>query len=80
MAIAGLIVHTLPDCLEPVGAALETMPGLTVYGSHDGQYVMAVAEFPAADMEKEVARAEAIDGVLTIYTTYLTVEDELAEA
>ncbi len=77
MAIAGLLVHTLTERLAPVEEEIGKMAEMTTYGCHQDQYVVVVAEAPSGQMEATVKRIEAIDGVLTIYTTYVTVEDEL---
>ena len=77
MAIAGLLVHTLKENLEAVERQIRTMPEMTTYGIHQDQYVVVVAEVPSDQMEKKVDQIKEIDGVLTIYTTYVTLEDEL---
>lgn len=77
MAIAGLLVHTLKENLEAVERQIHSMPEMTTYGIHQDQYVVVVAEVPSDQMEKKVDRIKEIDGVLTIYTTYVTLEDEL---
>lgn len=80
MAIAGLLVHTLPDHVVAVEAALQAIQGLTTYGIHEDQYLVVVAEAPAGNLEALVEQIEAQEGVLTVYTTYVTVEDELEHA
>ena len=77
MAIAGLLVHTLKEHLEDVEAKVSSMPEMTTYGIHQDQYVVVVAEAPSDEMEKRVDRIKDLEGVLTIYTTYVTIEDEL---
>lgn len=79
MAIAGLLVHTLAEDLTRIEGEIKVMPGMTTYGCHQDQYVVVVAEAPSNQMEAEVKKIEAIDGVLTIYTTYVTVEDEMKD-
>ena len=79
MAIAGLLVHTLPEYVVAVEATVKSMSEMTTYGIHEDQYVVVVVEADADHMEKTVEKINAIDGVLTIYTTYLTIEDELAD-
>ena len=76
MAIAGLLVHTLNASLEAAEAEIQTLPGMTTYGCHQDQYVVVVAEAPSGQLEARVKEIENIDGVLTIYTTYVTLEDE----
>lgn len=77
MAIAGLLVHTLNKHLARVEEQIRDMPEMTTHGCHQDQYVAVVAEAPSDRLEKTVNRIGAIDGVLTVYTTYVTVEDEL---
>jgi nitrate reductase NapAB chaperone NapD len=80
MAIAGLLVHTLKDRLLEVEAALKAAPGLTTYGTYENQFIVVVAEAPAAKMENLVEGLKDRDGVLTVYTTYVTIEDEVGNA
>ena len=79
MAIAGLLVHTLKENLEDVEKQISSMPEMTTYGIHQDQYIVVVAEIPSDQMEIKVDRIKDIEGVLTIYTTYVTLEDELSE-
>ena len=80
MAIAGLLVHTLKDHLREVEVALGAMPGFTTYGTHEDQLIVVVAEAPAAKLEGLVEGLKDLEGVLTVYTTYVTIEDELGDA
>jgi nitrate reductase NapAB chaperone NapD len=80
MAVAGLLVHALPDKILEVESRINTMSGMTTYGIHQDQYLVVVAEAPGKQMEKVVEPIEAMDGVLTLYTTYLTIEDEIDKA
>ena len=80
MAIAGLLVHTLKEDLEAVEKQIRTMPEMVTYGIHHDQYIVVVAEVPSAQMEKKVQRINDLKGVLTIYTTYVTIEDELDDS
>lgn len=79
MAIAGLLVHALKENLEDVEKQISSMPEMTTYGIHQDQYIVVVAETPSDQMEKKADRIKDIKGVLTIYTTYVTLEDELPE-
>ena len=56
---------------------VSSMEELTTYGIHEGAYVVAVVESPSDVIEKVVKRIGRLDGVLTVYTTYLTIEDEI---
>ncbi len=55
------------------------MEEMTTYGIHDDAYVVAVVESPSDTIEKVLKGIGELDGVLTIYTTYLTIEDEIDE-
>lgn len=76
MAITGLLLHTLADKAKDVEAGVSTVEGMTCYGVHEDQYVV-VAEAPSDKIEKAVRQLEKLDGVLAVYTTYLTIEDEM---
>jgi nitrate reductase NapAB chaperone NapD len=80
MAIAGLLVHTQKEHLQELEAAIGAIPGFATYGTHEGQFIVVVAEAPADKLEGLVAGLQDLAGVLTIYTTYVTVEDELGDA
>ena len=79
MAIMGFLVHALPDDLERVERVVGRMDGMTTYGIHNDQYIVAVAEAPSDKIDDEVDKIKELDGVLTIYATYMTVEDEMDE-
>ena len=79
MAISGILVHCLKDDLEVVEQQVSSMEELTTYGIHEDAYVVAVVESPSDLIEKVVKRIGSLDGVLSIYTTYLTIEDEIDE-
>jgi len=79
MAISGILIHCLSDSLISVESQVQTMDEITTYGVHDDAYVVAVVESPSDQIEKVVKGIERLDGVLTIYTTYLTIEDEIDE-
>jgi len=50
------------------------------HGIHQDQYVVVVAEAPSSQLEEKVERIKDIDGVLAIYTTSVTIEDELDDS
>jgi len=77
MAIAGLLIHTLKENLEVVERQINAMPEMSTYGIHQDQYIVVVAEAPSNQMEKKVDRIKDLEGILTIYTTYVTIEDEI---
>lgn len=77
MAIAGLLVHALKEDLAEVEAHIQAMPEMTSHGCHQDRFVVVVAEAPADRLEQRVKEIEAVQGVLAIYTTYVTLEDEM---
>lgn len=77
MAISGILVHCLKDDLKVVEQQVSSMDGLTTYGVHQDAYVVAVVESPSDLIGKVVKKIGKLDGVLTVYTTYLTIEDEI---
>ena len=79
MAISGILVHCLADDLQDVEQKVSSMEELTTYGVHEDQYVVAVVESPSDMIEKVVKKIGRMEGVLTVYTTYLTIEDEIDE-
>ncbi len=79
MAITGLLVHSLIDDVANVEEALDKLEGMTTYGIHQDQYVVVVVDAPSAKIERVVGQIDDIKGVLSVYTTYLTVEDEIDE-
>jgi len=79
MAITGFLIHTLDENVQEVEEMVSRMPEITTYGIHQDHFIVTVAEVPADELEKTMNRIKALDGVLTIYTTYLTIEDEIDE-
>lgn len=80
MAIAGLLVHALKDDLARIEGEIKKLPEMTTYGCHQDQFIVVVADAPSDRLEASVGKIETdIDGVLTIYTTYVTTEDELPD-
>jgi len=75
----GLLVHVLKEDVEAVEARVQQMPEMTTYGIHEDQYVVVVCETVSDQIEIIMDRVKQLDGVLTIYTTYLTIEDEMDE-
>ncbi len=78
MAIAGLLIHSFKEELSEVESKISLIPELTLFGNHD-DHIAVVADTPSSEMEKLVDRVAAIDGVLAVYTTFLSIEDELAD-
>lgn len=79
MAITGLLVHALKKDVVSVEKAVSLISEMTSYGVHQDQYVVVVVEAPSDKLEKVVEQLDNIDGVIAVYTTYLTVEDEIDE-
>lgn len=79
MAILGFLIHTLDEDVREVEAKVKKMPEITTYGVHQDHFIVTVAEVPADDVEKTMNKIKELDGVLTTYTTYLTIEDEIDE-
>ncbi len=79
MAITGFLIHTLDENAEDVEARVSEMAEITTYGIHQDHFIVSVAEVAADDLENVMNTIKKIDGVLTIYTTYLTIEDEIDE-
>jgi len=77
MAISGILVHCLKDDLDVVEQQVSSMEELTTYGIHEDAYVVAVVETPSDAIARVVKKIGSLDGVLTVYTTYLTIEDEI---
>ncbi|RUM37301.1 MAG: hypothetical protein DSY50_00575 [Desulfobulbus sp.] len=79
MAIMGLLVHVLKEDVETVEEKVGQMEEMTTYGIHEDQYVVVVCETVSDQIEQVMDRVKQLNGVLTIYTTYLTIEDEMDE-
>ncbi len=79
MAISGILIHCLKDNIQDVEEMVNSMEEMTTYGIHEDQYIVAVVESPSDTIEQVVRRTGVMEGVLTVYTTYLTIEDEIDE-
>ena len=80
MAILGFLAHTLDGYAKAVEKALDVMPELTTYGVHKDCYVVTVAEAAVERMEALVDQVKSLEGVLTVYVTSFTREDEEEDA
>ncbi|MCL2124078.1 MAG: chaperone NapD [Desulfovibrionaceae bacterium] len=80
MAILGFLAHTLEGQAHTVEKALAAMPELTTYGVHKACYVVTVAEAATDHMGALVDRVKNVEGVLTVYVTSFTREDEEEDA
>jgi len=76
MAILGFLTHTLADHAQAAEKELAAMPELTTYGVHKDCYVVTVAEAPAEQLETLIDQVRAVEGVLAVYVTSFTREDE----
>jgi len=76
MAITGIMLHVMSSHLESVKKLVEAEEDLTVYGDHDGQYLVVVGEIPSSRLEDRIKELESFPGALAAYTTYVNVEDE----
>ncbi len=79
MAISGVLVHCLTGDLADIEQQLCSMEEISTYGIHEDAYVVAVVESPSDVIEKVMKRVSKLEGVLTVYTTYLTIEDEIGD-
>jgi nitrate reductase NapAB chaperone NapD len=77
MAIAGFLVHAEAEQSERLEATLAEIPGISTFGIHRECYIVAVAEAPGGRMENLLRGVHGLNGVLTVYVTSMTVEDEL---
>jgi nitrate reductase NapAB chaperone NapD len=80
MAIAGLVLLTTPEARDAVREASLAASNITdVRPGGDFCRLAAVLEAPSRDMEDEMSRILAWEGVLTVDIALLGYEDELAE-
>ncbi|MDR2745166.1 MAG: chaperone NapD [Desulfovibrio sp.] len=77
MAIAGFLVHAEAGQSERLEAELAEIPGISTFGIHRECYIVAVAEAPGNSMEDLLHGVHGMGGVLTVYVTSMTVEDEI---
>jgi nitrate reductase NapAB chaperone NapD len=75
----GLLVHVLKENVETVEQTVSQMEEMTTYGIHEDQYVVVVCETVSDQIELVMDKVKQLKGVLTVYTTYLTIEDEMDE-
>ncbi len=76
MAILGFLTHALPERAAEVEKELSRFPELTTYGIHKDCYLVVVADAPATEMEALVNAVRALEGVLALYVTTFSTEDE----
>jgi nitrate reductase NapAB chaperone NapD len=79
MAIAGLVVMTTQEGYQPVWEALSADARITdVRPGGESCRLAAVLEASSRDMEDELSRLLAWEGVLTVDIALLSYEDEVA--
>lgn len=76
MAITGIMLHVQRSELESVKALVAAEDDLTIYGDHDGQYLVVVGEIPSSRLKDRIKELESFPGALAAYTTFVNVEDE----
>ena len=76
MAITSIILHAQIEKIDAIRDAVEAYDDLQIYGLHDDQYLIVIAETPSSQLEDRLEELEKIDGVLSVYTTYVNIEDE----
>jgi nitrate reductase NapAB chaperone NapD len=80
MAIAGLVLLTTPESCGLVQEALQAATNITeLRPGGEPCRLAAVLEAPSRDMEDELSRLRAWEGVLTVDIALLSYEDELGE-
>ena len=77
MAITSVILHCEIDKVDQVKQFVEAHDDLQVYGLHEDQYLIVVAEIPSTQLETRLEELEKSEGVLAVYTTFVNTEDEM---
>lgn len=77
MPIAGVIILTEPTQADQILSDLQEVSGLTTYGIHDENNIVAVLETETASELREISTAikEDIPGILGVYPAYVNYED-----
>ena len=80
MAISGIIVKVQLDLLDEVKAVLDSMDNISVEAVSPNREIVAVMESKSLDdMKKECFALEKIAGVIGVYPSFVTTEDEIEE-
>ena len=80
MAISGIIVKVQLDLLDEVKAVLDSMDNISVEAVSLNKEIVAVMESKSLDsMKKECFALEKIAGVIGVYPSFVTTEDEIKE-
>ncbi|MDR1660591.1 MAG: hypothetical protein LBR94_09720 [Desulfovibrio sp.] len=77
MAIVGFLVHAEAGQGEQLEMKLAEIPGISTFGIHRECYIVAVAEAAGESVESLLHGVHCMEGVLTVYVTSMTVEDEI---
>ena len=77
MAIAGFLAQAEHGQSGRLEERLAGMPGISTFGIHRDCYIVAVAEAPGKLMENLLGQVSRLDGMLALYMTSMTIEDEL---
>lgn len=80
MAISGIIVKVQLDLLDEVKAVLDSMDNISVEAVSPNKEIVAVMESKSLDdMKNECFALEKISGVIGVYPSFVTTEDEIEE-
>ncbi len=73
MVITGLLIKTRPDQGEGVARQLAQLPGLTVYGVHQGYQVITVLEAPTVGEAQNITTQQILSlaDVVGAFPTYI---------
>ncbi len=81
MNVIGVLVHAVPEAVEPVAAALAAMPGVDVHAATpDGRLVVTATDEGDRFASDSLMAMNQIDGVITTSLVYHASEPEDAEA
>ncbi len=78
MLIASMIVKVVPEKAEEVTQQLERIPNVTTYGVHKEKNLIIVAEAHDAEQLENLSKyiMNTFDGVLGVFPTYVTADEE----
>jgi nitrate reductase NapAB chaperone NapD len=77
VAITGFLVHCEAEQSGRIERRLAELREITSFGVHRERYIVAVAEAPGGEMEELLRRVRGVEGVLSLYVTSMTIEDEI---
>ena len=79
MAIGSMIMKIKPEAEENLRVSLEKIPGVSVEEkSPQGDLILLVEADNLGDLHKLSQEIEKVEGVLGLYPSYVTTEDENA--